>query len=172
MPRPSATDSNDISHTTTSGISTPTNINTSLILNGDITNSNSSLFPSSSTPPRLVQQNSLSSTLSDDNSSHMLSLSTQEQNNDTTTSSSNSIPISRHNTSLIKPITSPLNINDLPSISPIQSLRLTPTPRPLMEDKSIQCIDDEDEYEDDENSKEQDGIETTDDEQIMTSRIE
>jgi len=173
MPRPSTNDSNDPSqelqqrlNTTT----TTTNPNTSLVMNSDIINSNSSPDyhrQSSSTPTRLVQQTSLSSTHSDDNTSNIFSLSMQEQTNDTTNSSSNSIPISRNNiiqlnnnSYSIKTITTP---NISPSISPIQSLNSTP--RPIMEDKCIQCINDEDEYEDDENSIEQDGIET-----IITSK--
>jgi len=172
MPRPSTNDSNDISQESQQRLNPTTNSNTSLIINSDIINSNSSPDynrQSSSTPTRLVQQTSLSSTLSDDNTSNIFSLSMQEQINDTTTSSSNSIPISRNNPiqlnnnfDSIKTITTP---NISPSISPIQSLHSTP--RPTMEDKSIQCINDEEEYEDNENSIEQDGIETINDEQLI-----
>jgi hypothetical protein len=165
MPRPSTSDLNDTSQESQQRLNTPTNSHTSLIINSDIINSNSSpdynRQSSSTTPTRLLQQTSLSSTLSDDNNtSNIFSLSMQEQTNDTTTSSSNSIPISRNNNNFnsIKTITTP-------NISPIQSLHSTP--RPIMEDKSIQCINDEEEDEDDENSIEQDEIETINDEQLI-----
>jgi hypothetical protein len=153
MPRPSTTDSTDTSQDIQQQRLNLTP-NSSLTLNNDITNSNSSsdYLPQSS---QLLQQNSLSSTQSDDNSSNIFSLSMQEQNNDTTTSSSNSIPISRCNTIELNN-----NSNQLittPNLSPVQSLQSTPGP--VMEDKSIQCLNDEDEYEDDENSREQEDIE-------------
>jgi len=159
MPRPSATDAIDTSIELQQRLN-PT-VNTSLILSSDITNSNSSSDyrqQSSSTPTRLIQQNSFSSTHSDDNTSNI-----QEQTNDTTTSSSNSIPIARNkNFDSMKIITTTPNIS--PPISPIQSLHSTS--RPLMQDKSIQCIDDED----NENSIGRDGMETIDDGQIITSK--
>ncbi len=157
MPRPSTNDSNDTSQESQQRLNTTTNPNTSLIINSDIINSNSSPDynrQSSSTPTRLVQQTSLSSTLSDDNTSNIFSLSMQEQINDTTTSSSNSIPISRNN---------PIQLNNnFDSIKTITTPNISP--RPTMEDKSIQCINDE---EDDENSIEQDEIETINDEQLI-----
>jgi hypothetical protein len=159
MPRPSATDAIDTSIELQQQRLNPT-VNTSLILSSDITNSNSSSDyrqQSSSTPTRLIQQNSFSSTHSDDNTSNI-----QEQTNDTTTSSSNSIPIARNkNSDSMKIITTP---NISPPISPIQSLHSIS--RPLMQDKSIQCIDDED----NENSIGRDGMETIDDGQIITSK--
>ncbi|CAF1002596.1 unnamed protein product [Rotaria sordida] len=173
MPRPSTTDSNDTSQEFQQRLNTILNTNTSLVLNNDITNSNSSSDyrqQSPSTPTRLVQQTSLSSTLSDDNStSNIFSLSMQEQNNDTTTSSSNSIPISRHSTiqfdnnlNSIKTLTTP---NISPSMSPIQSLHSTP--KPLMEDKCIQCINHKNEYEDDDISMKHDEIDIIDNQQII-----
>ncbi|CAF2715309.1 unnamed protein product [Rotaria sp. Silwood2] len=175
MPRPSTTDSNDTSQEFQQRLNTILNTNISLVPNNDTTNSNSSSDyrqQSPSTPTRLVQQTSLSSTLSDDNSSsNIFSLSIQEQNNDTTTSSSNSIPISRHSTiqfdnnlNSIKTLTTP---NISPSMSPIQSLHSTP--RPLMEDKCIQCINHKNEYEDDEISIEHDEIDAIDNQQIITN---
>jgi hypothetical protein len=156
MPRPTATDSIDTSQEIPQQQQHRLNstTNSSLILNADILNSNLSSDYHSQTPTHFVQQTSLSSTHSDDNSSNILSLSMQEQINDTTTSSSNSIPISRSNTAELNN-----NSNQLittPNLSPIQSLQSTP--RPAMEDKSIQCINEEDGYEDDENSLEQDEI--------------
>lgn len=147
MPRPSTNDSIDTSQEFQQRLNPTTNSNTSLIVNNDIINSNSSpdyQHQSSSTPIRLVQQTSLSSTHSDDNISNIFSLSMQEQLNDTTTSSSNSIPISRNNLINNSNLISPIN-------SPIESLNSTS--RPAMEDKSIQCIN-----EDDENSIEQEEI--------------
>jgi len=159
MPRPSINDPND-SSIANSSLSTT---NTSLIMNSDIINSNTSPDyhrQSSSTPTHFVQQTSLSSTLSDDNTSNLFSLSIPEQINDTTTSSSNSIPISRDNNQFNAITTSP-------NLSPIQSSNSIS--RPIMEDKSIQCINDEDD--DDENSIEQDRIETINNEQIQTSKL-
>jgi hypothetical protein len=159
MPRPSINDPND-SSIANSSLSTT---NTSLIMNSDIINSNTSPDyhrQSSSTPTHFVQQTSLSSTLSDDNTSNLFSLSIPEQINDTTTSSSNSIPISRDNNQFNAITTSP-------NLSPIQSSHSIS--RPIMEDKSIQCINDEDD--DDENSIEQDRIETINNEQIQTSKL-
>lgn len=160
MPRPSINDPNDLSTANTS-LSTA---NTSLIVNSDIINSNTSPDyhrQSSSTPTHFVQQTSLSSTLSDDNTSNIFSLSIPEPTNDTTTSSSNSIPISRDNNQFnsIETLTTP------PNLSPIQSSHSIS--RPIMEDRSIQCINDVD---DDENSIEQDRIENIDNEQIPTSK--
>ena len=160
MPRPSINDPNDLSTANTSS----STANTSLIVNSDIINSNTSPDyhrQSSSTPTHFVQQTSLSSTLSDDNTSNIFSSSIPEQTNDTTTSSSNSIPISRDNNQFnsIEPLTTP------PHLSPIQSSHSIS--RPIMEDRSIQCINDVD---DDENSIEQDRMENIDNEQIPTSK--
>jgi hypothetical protein len=163
MPRPSTNDSNDTS--ITNNTSSTTNLNTSAIVHSDIINSNSSPDyhrQSSSTPTRLIQQTSLSSTLSDDNASNIFSLSMQEQINDTTTSSSNSIPISRTDSVQFNNNSNSIQTITTPNTSPIQSLHSTP--RPVMEDKSIQCINDED---GDENSTEQDGLNA---EQIITNK--
>jgi hypothetical protein len=145
MPRPSINDPNDSSIANTSLSTT----NTSLIVNSDIINSNTSpdyQRQSSSTPTHFVQQTSLSSTLSDDNTSNIFSSSIPEQTNDTTTSSSNSIPISRDN----HQFNSIETITTSPNLSPIQSSHSIS--RPIMEDKSIQCINEEDD--DEENSME------------------
>ena len=163
MPRPTATDSNDASQDLQLQRlnSTTANTNTPLVLNSDITNSNSSSDyhqQFSSAPAHLVQQNSFSSTLSDENSSNMFSLSMQEPPNDTTTSSSNSIPISR--STVMELNNNSMKIITTPNVSPIHSLHSTP--RPIMEDKCIQCINDED----NENSIEQDAIGSIDIEQI------
>jgi hypothetical protein len=152
MPRPSTNDLNDSSIANTPS----STANTSLIVNSDIINSNTSpdyQRQSSSTPTHFVQQTSLSSTLSDDNISNAFLSSMPEQVNDTTTSSSNSIPISRDNhqfNSIETIITTP------PNLSPIQSLNSIS--RPTMEDKSIQCINEEN---DEENSMEEDQVETS-----------
>jgi hypothetical protein len=134
MPRPSTTDSLDTSHDlqqrlnppTSSTPSTPTaTINVPLIINNPnqtdvLANSNSSLIPSTST--RLIQHHSL---ISDKKTSNIHVLSIPKQHNDSTTStndlnksSSNCISIHRNN---------PL---------------ISSNSRPAMEDKSIQCIDD------------------------------
>jgi hypothetical protein len=138
MPRPSTTDPIDTSHdlqqrlntTTSSNLSTST-LNVPLTITNhnnttdDLANGHSTIFSSTDfrqqlTPTRLIQQ---------------YSLPTQTQHNDLNLSSPNSIPIQRHSSYSIKTITTPL-------ISPIQSLCSTPNIRPAMEDKSIQCIDD------------------------------
>jgi hypothetical protein len=159
MPRPSPTDSNDTSHDIQQRLNTTTSnnllvppINVPLIINNHgatdelANNNNSSLFPI--TPTRFIQQNSLPTTLSDKKTSNIHILSRQQHNNSTTSSndlnisSSNSISVHRsspiqlnNHPSSIKTITTPL-------VSPIQSLRSTSNARPLMKDKSIQCIDD------------------------------
>ena len=153
MPRPSINDPNESS--TANNLSSTSNPNTSFTANNDILDSNSSPDyhrQSSSTPTNFVQQTSLSSTLSDDNISNIFM---QEQPNDTTTSSSNSIPITRD-----------LNqstefVENTPNLSPIQSAESIS--RPIMEDKSIQCINNQEE----ENNREQDRI---DSEPITSSR--
>jgi hypothetical protein len=163
MPRPSATDLND---TSTDPLQqqqrsqTPATSNASIVLTSDIPNSNSSpdyRSQTSLTPTRLVQQTSLSSTLSDEMSPNILSLSTQEQTNDTTTSSFNSIPISRNNPiepNIVKDTTTP---NVSPPSSPLHS-----TPKPTMEDKFIQCIDND-------SGQRQIELVTTEDEQLLNS---
>ncbi|CAM4746966.1 unnamed protein product [Rotaria magnacalcarata] len=144
MPRPSTTDPVDTSHdlqqrlntTTSSNISTST-LNVPLTITNhnttdDLANGNSTIFSSTDfrqqlTPTRLIQQYSLPT------------ITTQTQHNDSTYDlnilSPNSIPIHHNSSHSIKTITTPL-------ISPIQSLCSTPNIRPAMEDKSIQCIDD------------------------------
>lgn len=158
MPRPSINDPNESS--TANNLSSTSNPNTSFTLSNDILDNNNTSpdyhRQSSSTPTNFVQQTSLSSTLSDDNISNMFPLSMQEQTNDTTTSSSNSIPMARdHNQ------TNEL-IENTPNLSPIQSAQSIS--RPIMEDKSIQCINNEEQQE---NSRQQDQI---DSEQITSSR--
>ncbi|CAF3589571.1 unnamed protein product [Rotaria sordida] len=167
MPRPATTDSIDTSHdlqqrlnttTATNNLSTLTTTNVPLIINNhnatdDLTNGNSTIFSSpdycqQSTSTRLIQQYNLPTTHSDKTLSNIHLLSTQQLNDSTISSydlnrsSSNSIPIKRcnsiqlnNNSNSIKTITTPL-------ISPIQSLCSTSNIRPLMEDKCIQCIDD------------------------------
>lgn len=157
MPRPTTNDPNE--NSTVNNLSLTSNPNTSFTLGNELVDNNSSPDyhrQSSSTPTNFVQQTSLSSTLSDDNISNMFPLSNQEQTNDTTTSSSNSIPTARdHNQ------TNDL-IENTPNLSPIQSAESIA--RPIMEDKSIQCINNE---EQEENSKQQDHI---DSEPIASSR--
>jgi hypothetical protein len=161
MPRPSPTDSIETSHdlqqrlniTTSNNISLVPPTNVPLIINNHTTpddlanNHNLSLFPS--TPTLLIQQHSLPTTLSNKKISNIHVLSRQQHNNSSTLSndfnisSPNSIPIQlNNNPTLIKTITTPL-------ISPIQSLRSTSNTRPLMKDKSIQCIDDNENSTDD-----------------------
>lgn len=166
MPRPSTTDHIDTSQdlhqrlntTASSNLSTSTtNVPltiTSHTASDDLSTGNSTIFASSdyhqqqSTPTRFIKQYSLPTTLSDKNSSNINLLSTQKTNDSTissydrNTSSPNSIPTQRsssiklnNNPNLIRTITTPL-------ISPVQSLSCTTTIRPVMEDKSIQCIDD------------------------------
>ncbi|CAF3289336.1 unnamed protein product [Rotaria sp. Silwood2] len=166
MPRPSTTDSLDTSHDlqqrlntiTTNNLSTSTTTNVPLTINNhtttdDLTNGNSTIFSSSdyrqqSTSTRLIQQYNLPRTHLDKTSSNIHLLSTQQHNDsaissyDLNISSPNSIPIKRcssiqlnNNSNSIKTITTPL-------ISPIKSLCSTSNIRPLMEDKCIQCIDD------------------------------
>ncbi|CAF3360538.1 unnamed protein product [Rotaria socialis] len=144
MPRPSTTDPIDPSHdlqqrlhtTTSSNISTST-LNVPLTITNhnttdDLANCNSTIFSSTDfrqqlTPTRLIQQYSLPT------------IATQTQHNDSTYDlnilSPNSIPIQHNSSHSIKTITIPL-------ISPIQSLCSTSNIRPAMEDKCIQCIDD------------------------------
>lgn len=156
MPRPSINDPSESS--IANNLSSTSNPNTSFTASNDILDNNSSPDyhrQSSSTPTNFVQQTSLSSTLSDDNISNIFPLSLQEQPNDTTTSSSNSIPITRD-----------LNqstefVENTPNLSPIQSAESIS--QPIMEDKSIQCINNQEE----ENSREQDRI---DSEPIPSSR--
>ncbi|CAF3760547.1 unnamed protein product [Adineta steineri] len=160
MPRPSPTDSIDTSHdlqqrltTTTNNTSSIPATNVPLIINNHTAtdnvanNNNSSLFPSTST--HLIQQHNLSTTLSDKKPSNIHLISRQQHDNSTISSnelnisSPNSISIHRNspiqlnnNPSSLKTITTPL-------MSPIQqTLRTTSNSRPLMKDKSIQCIDD------------------------------
>jgi hypothetical protein len=185
MPRPSATDSTiDTSH-----LSSSTN-NTPVVINGHITTSDmatsvSSIF-TSTTPPRLLQQRSLPSTLSDDVLLSSLSGQQQQQHNDSidlnlSSSPNSSIPIHRssliqlnNNPASIKTITTPLSVNASSLLSPMHSLRSTSSTRPLMEDKCIQCIDDEtynNEDEemattDDDNEEEEEEEEQDDEEQI------
>ncbi|CAF4416557.1 unnamed protein product, partial [Adineta steineri] len=158
MPRPSPTDSIDTSHdlqqrltTTTNNTSSIPATNVPLIINNHTAtdnvanNNNSSLFPSTST--HLIQQHNLSTTLSDKKPSNIHLISRQQHDNSTISSndlnisSPNSISIHRsspiqlnNNPSSLKTITTPL-------MSPIQqTLRTTSNSRPLMKDKSIQCI--------------------------------
>ena len=170
MPRPSTTDSIETSHdsqrrlnTKTSNTpSTPTTTNVPLIINhhnttGDLANSNLSLFSSSdyrqpSTPIRLIQQHNLSTTTSNHRISNIHSLS----HNDTAISSNELNISSPHSIPIVRSSSIQLNNNrtmTTPLVSPIQSTRTTPNSRPLMEDKCIQCIDDE---ETSENSMEHD----------------
>lgn len=154
MPRPSTTDSVDTSHdlqqrlnatTTTGGSSISTSIsNVPLPVNNHnitdgLTNGNSTIFSSNdyrqqSTSTRLMQSYSLPTTQQ------------QQPHTDSiyglNVSLPNSIPIQRGNAKSIKTITTQV-------ISPIKSLCSTGNVRPSMEDKSIQCIGDN------ENSKEQ-----------------
>ena len=160
MPRPSTNELNDSSITNTSS----STANTSLIVNSDTINSNTSpdyQRQSSSTPTHFVQQTSLSSTLSDDIISNAFSSSMPEQANDTTTSSSNSIPISRDN----HQFDSVEAIATTPNLSPIQSSNSIA--RPIMEDKSIQCINEEN---DEENSMEEDRVETSNNEMHLEAK--
>jgi hypothetical protein len=143
MPRPSTTDSLDSSHDlqqrlnppTSSAPSTP-NINVPLIINNsnpidDLANSNSS------TSTRLIQQHSLPTIISDKKTSNIHILSIPKQHNDSTTSTN--------------------DINKSSSIQRKNSIMTTSSnSRPLMQDKSIQCIDDN-------------GNSTGDDEQITKS---
>jgi hypothetical protein len=167
MPRPSATDSTDTSNdlqrrliTTTNSIPSTTNV--PLIMNnhnttGDLINSNLTLFPSADyrqQPTRLIQQHSLPTTLANNKTSNIHLISHNDSSNDRNISSSNSIPTAR---------SSSIQLNNnltmtTPLISPVQSACSTPNSRPLMEDKGIQCIDDE---EISENSMEYDEQTTT-----------
>lgn len=165
MPRPSTTDPNETS--TANNPSSISNPNTSLIISSDIIDSNSSSVyhrQSSFTPTNFVQQTSLSSTLSDDNTSNIFPLSLQDQTNDTTTSSSNSIPISRDQNNITE-LTHRVNSMDTtPNLSPMQSA--DSIAQPIMEDKSIQCINDEEEQ----NSREHERMKSVNSEQIPYSR--
>ncbi|CAF1604533.1 unnamed protein product [Rotaria sp. Silwood1] len=135
MPRPSTIDSVDTSHDLQQRLNTTTTSNVPLTINNhsttvDLTNGNSTIFSSSdyrqqSTSTHLIQQYNLSTLKQQHNDSTISSY-------DLNISSSNSIPIKHCNLNTIKTITTPL-------ISPICS---TTNIRPIMEDKCIQCIDD------------------------------
>ena len=155
MPRPTVTDSNDTSQEYQQRLCSTTNI-----LNSDLTNSSSSSDYSQQSPKQVAQQTNLLSTFSDVTPSNIFSSSIQEQNN--TISSSSSVPTSHSNAIELN-----MNPNSMttPHISPIQSLHSTL--KPTVEDKGIQCIANKNHNE---NSLEQDDIETINDEQIITSR--
>ncbi|CAF0833067.1 unnamed protein product [Adineta ricciae] len=155
MPRPSPSDSLETPHdvqqrltTVSSTTSLTLSTNVPLIINNHSTaaettnnNTNSSLFPSTSS--RFTQQHTLPTVLSDNKTSnlHVLSRQQQQQLNDSTTSS-NELDISSPNNISIQRSspTQPNNYSN--SIKTIAtSLISTSTTRPLMKDKSIQCID-------------------------------
>ena len=151
MPRPSPSDSLETSHDvqqrlTTVSSATPLTLSTNvpLIINNHSiaaeptnNNTNSSLFPSTSS--RFIQQHTLPTALSDNKTTNLHVLS--QQHNDPTIAS-NEVDISSPNNISIQrnSPTQPNNYSN--SIKTIAtSLISTSTTRPLMKDKSIQCID-------------------------------
>ena len=158
MPRPSTTSSVDTSQDVQQRITTISNSNSStltanmpLTINNQnatdrLTNGNSTIFSSAnyhqSTNP--TQPHNLSKIVSDKKSSNINFLSMHQQNNsvkDFNSSSSNNISARCNNS--IQMNNNNNNNNNSNSINALlMSSRSTTNMRPVMEDKCIQCIDD------------------------------